>query len=290
MPFTPAYSVPDERQSYTMRAGPVGCLMIHGFMGSPFSTRPLAAYLQERGITVHCPLLPGHGEYPEKLYKVPMEAWIEETVEALAYLRSQCDEIFLMGHSMGAILGAYLVEKFGDFKGQIMLAPVYDLPDWRLRGFRFARYFLPYFYPLKFSKLHDLVYERVREFEPGIDLNDPTVQAKLPEITRVPTSGIDEMRKVMDMGRGLWPRLKLPVLIFQGKLDDAARPENTQKIYDLIPSKEKDLVLFEDTGHELMRTFEPAHTQVWSGVRDFIGSRSALLESPSQMDDKKQIE
>jgi len=39
-----------------------------------------------------------------------------------------------------------------------------------------------------------------------------------------------------------------------------------------------------------MRTFEPAHTQVWSGVLDFIGSRSALLESPSQMDDKKQIE
>ena len=285
MPFTPTYNVPDDRQSYTMHAGTVGCLMIHGFMGSPLSTRPLAAYLRERGITVHCPLLPGHGEYPEKIYKIPMEAWIEETEEALAYLRTQCDEIFLMGHSMGAVLGAHLVEKFGNFKGQIMLAPVYDMPDWRLRFFRFARYFLPYLYPLRFSKLHDLVYERVREFEPDIDLDDPEVQAKLPKITRVPTSGIDEMRKVMDMGRELWPQLNLPVLIFQGKLDTAASPENTQKIYDLIPSQEKDLVLFEDAGHELMRTFEPVHTQVWSRVRDFIASRSTLKESISPKDD-----
>jgi carboxylesterase len=279
MPFSPTYDVSEERQAYTMHAGPVGCLVLHGFMGSPISTRPLAAYLQKRGITVHCPLFPGHGQYPDKFYKIPKEAWIEEAEEALIYLRSECDEVFLMGHSMGTILGAHLVVNHSHIQGQIMLAPVYDVPDRRIRLLRAAKYVMPWFYPLKSRSLRDLVYERVRDFDPDIDLDDPEVQAQLPALTRVPTSGMDEMRQVLDMGRDLWPQLDLPIIIFQGKLDIAASPENTQKIYDLIPSEDKDLVMFEDAGHELMRPFEPIHAQVWPRILQFIESKTDLKKS-----------
>ncbi|MGB3715402.1 MAG: alpha/beta fold hydrolase [Candidatus Promineifilaceae bacterium] len=285
MPFQPSYNVPEERRAYTMHAGPVGCLNLHGFMGSPISTRPLATFLSENGITVHCPLLPGHGEYPDKFYKVPKEAWIAETEEALAYLRTQCDEVFLIGHSMGTILGAHLVTKYGDFKGQVMLAPVYDVPDKRIRLLRAARYVMPWFYPLKSRSLHSLVYERIRDYDPDIDLDDPEVQAQLPRLTRVPTSGMDEMRQTLDLGQELWPQLDLPILIFQGELDIAASPENTQKIYDMLPSKDKELVLFEDAGHELMRPFEPVHAQVWPKIRQFIVSHTSLGETVSPVDE-----
>ena len=290
MPFSPSYDVPDERRAYTMHAGPVGCLVLHGFMGSPISTRPLAAYLMEQGITVHCPLLPGHGEYPDKFYKIPKEAWIDEVEEALAYLRTQCQEIFLIGHSMGTILGAHLVVKYGGFQGQIMLAPVYDVPDRRIRLLRAARYVMPWFYPLKSRSLRELVYERIRDFDPDIDFDDPEVQAKLPQLTRVPTSGMDEMRQMLDMGQALWPQLDLPILVFQGELDIAASPENTQKIFDMLPSEDKELILFKDAGHELMRPFEPVHAEVWPKTLQFIASHSAhretisLLEKPVTAD------
>ncbi|HET6443902.1 MAG TPA: alpha/beta fold hydrolase [candidate division Zixibacteria bacterium] len=279
MPFSPSYDVPDERRAYTMHAGPVGCLILHGFMGSPISTRPMATYLMEQGVTVHCPLLPGHGEYPDKFYKIPKEAWIDEVEEALAYLRTQCQEIFLIGHSMGTILGAHLVVKNGGFQGQIMLAPVYDVPDRRIRLLRAARYVMPWFYPLKSRSLRDLVYERIRDFNPAIDFDDPEVQAKLPMLTRVPTSGMDEMRQMLDVGQDLWPQLDLPILVFQGELDIAASPENTQKIFDMLPSEDKELILFKDAGHELMRPFEPVHAEVWPKTLQFITSHSALVET-----------
>ncbi len=276
MPFKPSYVVPEERRAYTMDGGSVGCLVLHGYIGSPASTRPMASYLNERGLTVHCPLLPGHGEFPRRTFKLRHQEWIAEVEEALAFLSSRCDEIVLLGHSMGTVLGAHLVLKFGGVSGQIMLAPIYDVPDRRIRYLRLLRYIWPWYYPLKSKRMRGLVYERIREFDPDLDLEDPKTQAVLPELTRVPTSGMDEMRKVVDMGQGLWPLLDIPVLIFQGGLDFAATPDNTNKIFNLLPNQDKELILFENAGHELMRPFETVHTQVWSKAYQFILSHTAL--------------
>jgi carboxylesterase len=283
MPFEPDYFVPAERESYSIEAastgaGSTGCLMLHGFMGSPTSSRPLAGYLAERGIYVHCPLLPGHGELPNKLRNIPYQSWIKEAEEGLAFLRQRCDDIFLMGHSMGTVLSAYLISKNPDIRGIIMLAPLYDVPSRAIRLIPFLRPIVPWFYPLQLKKLHQLVHERLHDFDPDLDLNDPAVQARLPEMTRVPTSGIDEMRKMADIGRKLWPQTHLPALIFQGGRDVAVSPGNAQYIYDLLPDEDKKLHFFPKAGHELMRPFEPVHAEVWPAIHEFIRLRSSLEE------------
>lgn len=276
MPFEPDYFVPEDRRAYSFDAGSVGCLMLHGFMGSPTSSMPLANHLAQRGVTMRCPLLPGHGELPNKLFQIPYQVWIDEAEEALSILRQQCDEIFLMGHSMGTVLSAYLINKNPDIKGIIMLAPLYDVPSRAIKLTRFLRHIIPWFYPLRFKRMSRLVHERLHDFDPTLDLDDPAVQAQLPEMTRVPTSGIDEMRKMADIGRDLWPKIDVPALIFQGGKDIAVSPGNAQQIYDLLPNKDKKLHHFPRAGHELMRPFEPVHTQVWTAVYDFIRRRSSL--------------
>ncbi len=281
MPFNPSYYIPEERRAYAFRSGPVGCLMLHGFLGSPISSRPLAAYLSDQGITMHCPLLPGHGEFPDKLYQIPHEAWIDEAEEALMEIRKECDEIFLMGHSMGSVLCAYLVNKYGDIRGVTMLAPVYKVPSRAINALRILRYIMPWFYPLKYRKFHGLVYERLHDYDPTLDFDDPAVEKKLPEMTRVPTSGIDEMRKVIDIGRTLWSRLDAPALVFQGMEDVAVDPKDTEEIVKLLPNQDKQLLLFEKAGHELMRPFEPVHAKVWSTVHDFIRKHSSVKDTIS---------
>lgn len=276
MPFQPDYAVRDDRQAYTLPAGRVGCLMLHGFMGSPTSSRPLAEFLAGHGITMHCPLLPGHGELPNKLYGFRYQDWIAEAEEGLAFLRGQCDEVFLMGHSMGTVLSAYLADRFQAFKGLIMLAPLYDVPDGRIRLLRFLRYVMPWFYPLRFKRLHKLVEERIHDYDPSVDLNDPAIQESLPQLTRIPTSSMDEMRKVADIGQKLWPKIDIPAVILQGGKDIAVKEGNAQTIYDLLPNGDKTLRLFPQAGHELMRPFDPVHGQVWSQVHDFIATRSSL--------------
>ncbi len=78
MSFEPPYFVKPERRAYKIISGPVACLMLHGFLGSPASSHPLASYLADQGISVYCPLLPGHGELPNKLYKRNLGEWLSE--------------------------------------------------------------------------------------------------------------------------------------------------------------------------------------------------------------------
>lgn len=279
MPFQPDYDVPEDRRAYSLDAGPVGCLMLHGFLGSPISSRPMAEYLAQRDITVHCPLLPGHGQLPNKLYGVSGQDWLAEAEEGLVTLREKCDQIFIMGHSMGTVLGAHLATAKNDIRGIIMLAPAYQIPDRRLRVMSVARYVMPWFYPLWMKSLHPLVYERLHEFDPDLDLDDPAVQERLPQMTRIPTAAIDEMRKMVDSGRDLWPRLDLPAIIFQGKKDIAVDAAMTQTLYDALPNEDKQLLLFEEGGHELMRPFDPVHEEVWPAVHAFIVRHSAAEEA-----------
>lgn len=285
MAFQPDYDVPEGRLPYTLYPEQpladgrrVGVLALHGFMGSPISSRPMADYLAQRGLFVHCPLLPGHGQYPDKLASAGRKEWIAEAEEAFRFARQNCDELFIMAHSMGNVLGAHLILRHGNVRGMIMLAPVIDVPDRRLNYAGIARYFMPYYYPHKSKResMQKLVRERVLDFDPTIDFADPDFQARLPEVTRVPLAAMHEMVKTVRYGRSLWPRLNVPVHIFVGDHDVAAPPENSRAIFRLLPGDDKELTIIPNAGHELMRPFDPAHTQVWSHTAQFLRLRSQI--------------
>lgn len=280
MPFQPDYEVKPERQAYTFKAGTTGCLMLHGYMGAPISSRPLARSLADQGITVHCPLLPGHGSLPNKLYKIRRQLWLDEAKEAFATINELCDEIFLMGHSMGTVLNAYLanINPGANIRGMILLAPATELPDKRLLAFSVLRYVMPWLYPMRLKRLRPIAISRLHDFDPNLILDDPEIQAKLPELTKVPTDSIDEMRKTLAMSKDLWPKIKLPTIIFQGDQDDVVKVESTRKVFEAIPAKDKRIEIISGAGHELMRPFEPAHTKVWAAIQQFIRDRATLLE------------
>jgi carboxylesterase len=275
MPFQPDYPVSPDRQAYTLAGGPVGVLMLHGFMGSPTSSRPLAHYLARYGISAHCPLLPGHGELPDKLYRVQRQEWLEEAAEGLATLRRDADDIFIVAHSMGAVLGAHLASQHPDIRGLAMLAPLWKVPNRALHLLRPLRFVMPWFYPWRLKPLRRLTRERILDLYPDLDLNDTAVRAWLPQATRIPTGAIEEMRKMAAYGRGLWPQVRLPVLILQGEKDIAVRPGAARAVYERVASTDRAFHLFPDAGHELMRPFDRAHVQVWSLILDFIRDRAS---------------
>ena len=247
-------------------------------MGSPLSSRALAEYLAGHGLNVQCPLLPGHGHYPDKLATAGRKQWLAEAEEAFAAARAENDELFLIAHSMGNILAAHLALKFSGVRGVAMLAPVWDVPDNRLRYVKYARFFVPWYYPHKSKResMQHLVRERVLDFDPNVDFDDPAFQATLPQISRVPLAGMYQMVSTIEYGRQLWPRLDLPVRIFAGEEDSAAPPENARRIFADLPNADKELTIYPDTGHEMMRPFEPVHTEVWAAILDFIGQKSAV--------------
>ncbi len=279
MPFRPDYDVPPERRPYTLNGGRVGVLMLHGFMGSPLSSRALAGYLGERGITVHCPLLPGHGHWPDKLHRVPAAAWQAEAEEALTRLRALADEIFVMGHSMGNVLAAHLAIAHDDVQGFVLLAPIYDVPDRRLRLMRLLRYVMPWLYPWRIGSMRPLVRERVLDFDPTFDFDAPDAAALLAARTRLPTGALDEMRRVVDAGRRLWPRVRVPALVLDGGHDIAVSDGSGARIVAALGSADKAHHHIAAASHELMRPKDPAHPEVWEAVYRFVRERSGLASA-----------
>lgn len=273
MPFQPSYFVKEARRAYTIRSGRVGVLMLHGYMGSPTSSRPMARHLADQGITVHCPLLPGHGEEPNKMYGIHHREWIAEAEEGLAAIREMCDEIFLMGHSMGSVLGAHLAIQNPDLCGLIMLAPLYSLPSRALNYTPVLRYIMPWFYPWSIPRLRRLTRERVHDIYPDFDFDDPEQMKKLSKMSRVPTGSMAEMRTVAKIGLTLWPKLTLPIIILQGGHDIAVKPGNAEKVLASLGSEDKVLHNFPPAGHELMRPADPTHKKVWPLISEFIAKR-----------------
>ena len=292
MPFSPPYKVPPARRAYTIpsKAKPgwekIGCLLLHGFMGSPASTRPMAKYLAAQGIMTHCPLLPGHGNLPHKIHEyADYKGWIAEAEEGLAYLKQHCDQIYIVGHSMGGVLAAYLANKYRDVGGLILLAPLYTMPDWRINLAMIGRYVMPWFYPLKNKQVDRTIFVgRVLDFDPTIDVNDPALQEWLVEATRLSNVAVDEMRKMAFIGRRLWPKIHQPVIVFQGGHDPAVSPKNTEKLFQKLGTADKEMKFFPQVGHELMRPVEPIHKKVWQKIVAFIEEHAEIgAKSPTPL-------
>src|SRR5690625_662253 len=99
-----------------------GCLIIHGYTGGPYEVEPLATYLnQQTNWEIVVPTLPGHGEMLA-LENVSHKTWLQAAEDSLEKLKEKCEEVYLIGFSMGGMIAAYLAAKFKVDK-LVLLAP-----------------------------------------------------------------------------------------------------------------------------------------------------------------------
>jgi carboxylesterase len=54
----------------------VGCVLIHGFTGTPQNIRPLGDFLARRGSTILAPRLAGHGTTVDEFEQTGAEEWL----------------------------------------------------------------------------------------------------------------------------------------------------------------------------------------------------------------------
>ncbi|MBO9341627.1 MAG: alpha/beta fold hydrolase, partial [Roseiflexus sp.] len=95
-------------RSFAVFTGATGVLLIHGFGGDPAEVLPLAAALIQDGYSVYAPLLPGHGTLPDAMAGVQWQQWAEAAAHGFAALRQRCDNVVIVGFSMGGLLALIL--------------------------------------------------------------------------------------------------------------------------------------------------------------------------------------
>ncbi len=112
--------------------GPHGALVLHGFTGSPVSTRPLAEALAGAGFAVDLPRLPGHGTSPDDLALTTWHDWLAEAERRLTALQARVPDgrVVVAGLSMGGALTLALAEAHPELAGIVVInAPVQAPPE-----------------------------------------------------------------------------------------------------------------------------------------------------------------
>lgn len=87
-------------------------LALHGFTGVADNLRYLSKRLNEAGYTVSMPRLPGHGTDKYDFRTTGRRDWLRRAVDAYLELRSEYEEVFVTGSSMGGLLTLLIASMF----------------------------------------------------------------------------------------------------------------------------------------------------------------------------------
>lgn len=246
-----------ELTPFYFSGGPVACLLVHGFSGSPPEMRPMGEYLAARGLTVLGIRLAGHGTTPEDMATTTWRDWVASAMAGLRELQGRCQKIFVAGLSMGGLIALHLAAD-QHLDGVIaMAAPAY-IADWRVHLLPLAQYFVPWVVP-----------------NIGPDYTDPTARERIWSYPKVPTRCVASLHDFLRLVRRELPRIKAPALIMQGERDRHIPADSARIIFGSLGSEDKEIVLWSNSGHCL--TVDSEREAVWARSYRFIAARSGLI-------------
>ncbi|MCJ7824681.1 MAG: alpha/beta fold hydrolase, partial [Anaerolineales bacterium] len=105
----------------------VGCLLVHGFPGTPQEMRWLGEYLNRQGHSVLGIRLFGHATQPADLLRVRSRDWLADLENGYHWLSGTCSNIYLIGFSLGGVLSAIFASRTA-LDGLVLIATPWDLP------------------------------------------------------------------------------------------------------------------------------------------------------------------
>lgn len=231
---------------------PVGCLLIHGFSGSPPEMRWLGAYLAQHGARVEGVRLAGHGTQPEDLRHLTWGDWLQSVSDGLERLHRDGRKVVVVGFSMGGLLALRLCVAHPELVDGLVTisAPIY-FRDRRIHLIPVVR--------------HIIRWHHVKN--PSVN-TDPTAHNLYVSYRRYPLIAVDQMLNLMRTTRKLLPQVHTPILVMQGIRDGVVHPRSASYIYKHIGSSHKDLNWWQNSGHGVM--FDSEREQVWSRVWRFV--------------------
>jgi carboxylesterase len=232
--------------------GRTGCLLIHGFTGTPKEMRGLGERLAQEGHTVLGVRLFAHAIQMEDMLRARWGDWLASAEDGLHLLSDSCDRIIPIGLSMGGILALLLAAQH-PVAGVVALSTPYDNPDPRMR----LRPIAP---------LLTLFWRFGRKGPP--DWRDPTVAVDHLEYPLAPVRGAVELYDLLAELRRQVPSVTCPALIIHSHGDLGVRGSSAEAILAHLGSAEKKLVWLENSGHVVTRDAERG--RVFDEVSSFV--------------------
>lgn len=227
----------------------VGVLLCHGFTGSPQSMRPWAEALVRAGYRVSLPLLPGHGTRWQDLQETGWPDWLAALEQSLAELAAECDQVFVMGLSMGGGLALRLAELHGpQIAGLVLVNP-----------------------SVKRNNAKEAAIPLVQKLTasvPGIASDIKKPGAVETGYDRVPLKAAKSLARLWKLVQGDLGRVHQPVLLFRSPQDHVVHPSNSALVLARIASKDTAEILLPDSYH--VATLDHDADRIFEGSVAFV--------------------
>ncbi|MGQ0632652.1 MAG: alpha/beta hydrolase [Sporichthyaceae bacterium] len=229
--------------------GPVGVLLCHGFTGSPQSLRGWAGELAAAGLTVALPRLPGHGTRWQDMNITRWDDWYGCVDREFRALRERCEQVFVMGLSMGGTLSLRLAQCHGsDVAGLAVVNPSVIGLDPRLKVLPLLHRVLPSLAGI------------------GSDIKKPgAIELAYP---RIPLKALDSLRQAWDTVRADLPRVTSPLLVMRSMIDHVVEPESARLILSRVSSVDVTEIVLHDSYH--VATLDNDAGRIVTASLDFV--------------------
>ncbi len=238
-----------------MPGGRTGCLLIHGFTGTPKEMRWMGEYLNQYGYTCLGIRLAGHATDPEDMIRSLWTDWTASVEDGYQLLGNITDNIFLVGLSMGGVLSLLMSARLKAV-GAVAMSTPFKLPDDpRLRHIEWI------------SKI--VAYMPKSEGAPDAGWFDKQAWKDHVSYPQNPVRSIGELNKLLEEMRAALPKITVPVLLIHSRDDDYILAENMELIHSgLGGALDKEKLLITGSGHVVTR--DAARRQVFEAVLKFI--------------------
>lgn len=231
-----------------------GCLLIHGFTGTPKEMRWMGEYLAGQGFSALGVRLSGHATQPEDMIRSRYQDWTASVEDGYNLLGGVTDRIFLVGLSMGGILALLMATRL-KVAGVFTMSTPCRLPDDpRLRHIKqISR-------SIKFMPKNNEA--------PDAGWFDKQAFAEHKSYPMNPVRSIAELNMLMAEMRKALPKVDVPVFLVHSRNDNYVIKDSMQWIHDHLGTLDKQMLWVESSGHVIPR--EPAREQVFKAAKDFI--------------------
>ncbi len=245
-------------------ASVLGCLLIHGYGGSPFEMEGLAAALEGAGHAVRSVCLPGHGEGFENFRDYRFSHWLGHAEKEFAVLSHAHARVLVVGFSMGGAIALNLACRYPVAGVVTLSTPVFVLNFWpwplaclrlyaktclagarRLLGIRTVK--------------KSAAGETSRDIAPWKGYDGPLHMGQ-----------IYSMREGCAATRALLPGLAAPLLVMHDARDRLVNPDNAWQILRRVSSADTTLILTRIRENVSRHHMIPTHRETASLVEEAV--------------------
>jgi carboxylesterase len=194
--------------------------------------------LSENGFTTLGPRLYAHGTDIRDMRRSRYWDWINSVLDGYYMLNYLCDEVFVMGLSMGGAL-SLLISTLVPVRGLVVMATPTHIPIWYVEALRPVIPLLSNFWQYRSKGTPDW--------------QDPQAYAEHSAYEKQPVRAGAELQDLLAEMRRRLPEVTQPLLLVYSKDDGTVPESDAEEIRQSVRSKDVRLEWIQGSGHNITR-------------------------------------